>query len=111
MIAVPFGTIGIAWSTVVFGAMAFVINAYYSRKFLGYGAWHQARDTLPIVLISIAMCLATSWVGSQWEAGPVSKLIGLSAFGVMLFVALAGLFRLQAMGELADMLRQRGVRA
>ena len=108
LVAFPYGTMAIAWSTVAFGAVAFIINAYYSGKFLDYGAWSQAKDTFPILMISIAMNLATAWANGHWTAAPLVKLAGLTGFGTVVFIVLAGLFRLQALDDVWKLVRTGG---
>ncbi|MEO8599473.1 MAG: lipopolysaccharide biosynthesis protein, partial [bacterium] len=48
-----FGVIGIAWSTVLLSGLSFFVNAYYTKKFLSYGALEQILDVLPAFVISL----------------------------------------------------------
>lgn len=53
IIGINFGIIGLLWAQVVISIFAFFINTYYTGKYLGYSAWDQSKDLLPI------LCLAT----------------------------------------------------
>jgi teichuronic acid exporter len=58
-----YGLMGLAWSQVVFGVVTFGINAFYTRKYLGYGVWRQMLDFLPATIISIIMAVAVFYAG------------------------------------------------
>lgn len=47
------GVMGIAWSQVVFGVVAFFINAYYTKRYLNYGAFDQIMDFLPAFVLAL----------------------------------------------------------
>ncbi len=102
-----YGVMGVAWSQVVFGILAFAINAHYTKRHLNYSILAQARDFLPTIAISLPMALTVHWVGTQVRVAPAVKLISLTALGALIFLMLAWGFRLAALHDAFDLLKRR----
>jgi O-antigen/teichoic acid export membrane protein len=107
-----YGVMGIAWSQVIFGALAFVINAYYSQRFLAYGVLAQTRDFLATLTISVVMALAVYWASTQTYLLPMPllapvQLILLIVLGFIIFIGLAFLFRLTALRDVVNLFPRR----
>ncbi len=107
-----YGVMGIAWSQVIFGVLAFVINAYYSQRFLDYGIFSQTRDFLATLTISVVMALAVYWAGTQTYLLPIPllapvQLILLIVLGLIIFIGLAFLFRLTALRDVVNLFQYR----
>lgn len=94
-----YGVMGIAWSQVVFGLLAFAINAHYTGIHLGYGFWRQYLDFLPTLAISTAMAAAVYWTGSLLPAPALTKLLMQAAIGAAIFLAGCRVFKLKAYVE------------
>jgi len=104
LIGAAYGVMGIAWSQVVFGILAFGINAHYTRIHLNYSAWQQMQDFLPALLISVIMGLMVYALGNllPWTAGLV--LLAQVSAGVALFILGCALFRVQAYRDAREIL-------
>lgn len=100
-----YGVIGIAWSQVVFGALAFFINAYYTKRYLDYGVFAQTRDFLPIFMVAMPMAGSVYWLSSFLDIAPFLKLISLTALGAAIVLGLGLGLRLRALHDAIDMLR------
>lgn len=96
LIGAAYGVMGIAWSQVVFGIIAFGINAHYTRIHLKYSAWQQINDFLPALLISAIMGLVVYELGQllTWHAGLV--LMAQVSTGIALFNIGCTIFRVKA---------------
>lgn len=75
----------IAWAQVVVAVFAFLVNAYYSRVLLGYGAFAQLSDlaslfaaTIPLAIVTVAM---TTWL----ELPPVLELMFAGTMGAVVY--------------------------
>ena len=100
-----FGVLGIAWSQVAFGVVAFVINAHYSHKHLDYGALDQLRDFLPTFWVALVMAALIYSVGLVWQSTTVTFLLSVQVFaGSVTFFALAWVTRLAALQEVLQLL-------
>jgi O-antigen/teichoic acid export membrane protein len=104
-----YGVMGIAWSQVAFGLAAFLINAHYTGKQLRYGAYAQAGDASAVFLVSAAMALAVFAIGRFIEAKMPVVLSVQIITGVIMFVALAVLFRLEVYRVVSELIRRRQI--
>lgn len=102
-----FGVMGVAWAMVVFNVAAFFINAWYTGRYLGYGATAQTFDIAPIIAVSLVMALAVHSLGMFWHpVAPVALIVGV-AVGVIFTVAVAILLRLTAIQDALTLIRSR----
>lgn len=100
-----YGVMGIAWSQVVFGLLAFFINAHYSRKHINYGSVDQLRDFLPVFGLATIMAGLTFWIGYAWEGDFIAlQLITQIVAGGVIFLILGLGTRLTALADAAQIL-------
>ncbi|MDX2479600.1 MAG: polysaccharide biosynthesis C-terminal domain-containing protein, partial [Desulfuromusa sp.] len=102
-----FGVLGIAWSTVVFGGLGFIINAHYTEKHLEYGTLQQILDILPTLGVALIMVVTLSWVEAIVTWSYLPKLLFLIVVGVCIFLAGCLAFRVSALYETLAFLRTR----
>jgi teichuronic acid exporter len=99
VVGASYGIMGIAWSQVAFGLVAFFINAHYTNALLGYSGWQQTIDFLPVLGASAVMSLVVAFVGNAWR-GPIAlELLLQIAIGISIFLAICFTFRLDAFRE------------
>ena len=101
-----FGVMGIAWAMVVLSVIGLMINAHYTKRFLGYGVGAQVRDFAAILVAGIVMAISVSVLSMFWTAAPLPKLIGLVAVGVVVFFAIVLPARLDAFHDVATLFRR-----
>lgn len=90
------GLAGVAWSQVAFGLVAFLINARYTGRYLGYGPWRQFLDFLPILGVSSGMA-AIVFLSAPWiPLSPLPSLFLQVALGIAFYVLLLVGLRLRA---------------
>ena len=102
------GVMGIAWSTAVFGLVAFVINAHYTNKFLGYGFLAQTLDFLPSLAASAFMFSVVATLSFVWSPSPLVEVLSLSVLGGLVFVCLCLLFKVSAFRDVVALRVGRG---
>jgi teichuronic acid exporter len=102
-----YGVMGIAWSQVAFGVLAFAINAHYTKRHLDYGTFAQVRDFLPMIAIALPMALGVHWVGKQLRMAPALALVGLTALGGLIFFSFGWVCRLTALHDAIDLVWRR----
>ncbi len=102
-----FGVMGIAWSQVFFGLLAFGINAYYTRIHLNYSVWQQTKDFLPAMVVSIVMALMIYELGNLFDLDVRLKLLAQVLAGITIFITGCQFFRLQAYQDALDIISSR----
>ncbi|PUA16916.1 lipopolysaccharide biosynthesis protein [Glaciimonas sp. PCH181] len=101
-----YGVLGIAWSQVIFGAVAFLINAYYSKRFLDYGIISQIQDFAPVLLISTVMASAVYLIDINLYLIPILQLLTLVISGTVIFLVLGHIVGLSAMRDVINLFRK-----
>lgn len=102
-----YGVLGLAWSQVVFGAVAFLINVHYSKIYLDYGATRQTVDFLPVLLVSGFMTGIVYWLGRFVEWPEPFVLLAQILVGLCLYLTGCKIFRVNAFSEAWRILRER----
>jgi len=83
-----FGLLGIAGSQVAFGLVAFLINAAYTRRLIGYGAREQFRDCLPGLTCAVPVAVAASMTASVMSASAWLELLAIGPASAAVYLAL-----------------------
>jgi O-antigen/teichoic acid export membrane protein len=102
-----FGVMGMAWSQVAFGPLAFAINAHYSKRFLDYGIVAQVRDLASMFAAAIAMAIGTYWIGTRLNLAPILELLVLTGLGSASYLLIVWLCRLAALRDVIEVVRSR----
>ncbi|MDO9127583.1 MAG: MOP flippase family protein [Parvibaculum sp.] len=105
--AIPYGMLGIAWSQVIFGAVSFWINAFYTKRYIGYGFISQIRDFLPVLIVSLTMAYAVYWIGEHMQNSSFWILPLQVITGVIIFIVLCIMFRIKSFHIARDLLLHR----
>ncbi|MBX3489214.1 lipopolysaccharide biosynthesis protein [Parvibaculum sp.] len=87
-----FGPLGVAWAVVLSSILAFLINAHYTNKLLGYGARAQVADFASVLLLALPMGLAVACASEVWDAPPFIQVPALVLAGALMFGTLVALF-------------------
>ena len=104
LVTVRMGILAVAWGVLLCGVLNFFINAYPNKKILGYRYLDQLKDILPQTLCSLAMGAAVYAV-TLFDLRPVITLLIQVPLGVVLYLALSLIFRLDSFGYLVDLIR------
>jgi len=113
LIGSAYGVMGIAWSQVTFGAIAFAINAHYTNRYLDYGVTSQAFDFMPVIGIALPMAVSVYWLSEtiRQQMHPALGLLALIAGGTAIFLLLGWVCRLAALRDAIELFRQRNAAA
>jgi O-antigen/teichoic acid export membrane protein len=106
-IGASFGVIGIAWSQAAFGLVGFFINAHYTKVYLDYGVKDQSLDTLPLLVLSMLMAVIVHMLGLMTELSHYFLLPLQVVGGALVFLVMAYVFRLQALTDLLQIIRNK----
>lgn len=100
-----FGIMGIAWASLVFTVLAFLINAEPTRRTLGYGAFSQIRDLAGLIGLTLAMAAAVAALRHAVPLPPIPLLALCVAAGGAIYIGGGLMLRLRAFGETLAMVR------
>ena len=105
LMSLPFGVYAIAAGQVFAGMTASFINAWPNKELLDYSYKEQLLDILPALLISALMGAAVYMLGflelAVWQRFSVQVICG-----ILIYTALARLFRIESYIYLRDTMKQ-----
>ena len=106
IVSLPFGLVGLCLGRAIYGVIATILNMTYTKNFIDLSMWGQAKIVLPSLILSILMAsgsysvtLADACYGLQLSLGIL--------VGIVLYLGLARLFRLDAVILLMNMARSK----
>ena len=78
------GIMPMLYTSLLTGFIAYLLNAYYSGKLLGYSSWMQIKDVAPSYGIAIAVALTVFFLKylpiSYWIVLPLQVVLGTVSF-------------------------------
>jgi len=100
----PWGPIGIAWATVIAGAINAGINTYYSWRLLDYGPLMQAAEQVPTFALSVLAALIGWGILHSMPAGPIAVLPAIAGAAIA-YLGTARILKVRALTDLLSFLR------
>ena len=105
-VCVPFGVIGICYGAVCTSLINLAINTYYTGKLIYVGFIRQMLDMTPTLLASLAMGAAVYFAVMPFDNNWVKLAIGIP-LGMVLYLAIAKVFRMPELQEALDIIHRR----
>jgi len=99
-----YGVLGLAWSQVAFGFVAFFINSFYTGKKINYGAWKQIKDFIAVLFISFAMAGTIFFSSDYIIDSTLVILIHQMVIGICIYIILCMFFRISAYRALIEII-------
>ncbi len=87
--------IAIAATGVITNVIGCFVNAFPSKKLIGYSYLEQMKDILPSFLLSAAMFGLVWFVGSALSLHPILEMLIQISIGVVFYLAISAIFRLK----------------
>ena len=104
LITLPLGIYAMAIGQVVSGFISTFINAYPNKKLMGYSYFEQWKDLIPSFVISILMA-GVVWIMNFISITPLLLLIIQIIVGIIVYVVLAKLFKLEVYNYFVNTLK------
>lgn len=105
-ITVPIGLVAMCIGGIFSSILCLVVNTHYTGKLINVGFWLQMRDLLPTLLLSLAMGAVV--VLSVWFIPTnLLKLIVGVAVGVIFYVSVAKLFKMEEFTDLLSLVKSK----
>jgi O-antigen/teichoic acid export membrane protein len=95
-----YGVMAIAWAQVVISILGYMVNAHYTKVFLGYGAFKQLRDLVLILLAVMPMAFAMYLLLGLVHASQPIKLLIIGIVGCVTYLLTCRLICKETMYEL-----------
>jgi teichuronic acid exporter len=101
------GVMGLIYGQIAQSCLALVINAHYSKQFIGYGFAHQLRDILPNFCTALGMGLLVLWGSEQLNVFTWWSLLLWCLAGGAIYLLLAAVFSRKNLVYLYDFSREK----
>ena len=105
-VCVPFGIIGICCGSVFTSLACLAINTYYTGKLINVGFVRQMMDLTPTLLASLAMGAVVYFAVMPFCNDVVKLAVGIP-LGMVLYLAIAKVFRMPELQEAIDIIHRR----
>lgn len=105
-VCVPFGIIGICCGSVFTSLACLAINTYYTGKLINVGFVRQMMDMTPTLLASLAMGAVVYFAVMPFGNDVVKLAVGIP-LGMVLYLAIAKVFRMPELQEALDIIHRR----
>ncbi|MCH4823784.1 lipopolysaccharide biosynthesis protein [Gramella lutea] len=109
VITVPMGIKEILYGQVIISIIAFFINAGYTGKFIGYNAFDQLKDVIPLYLFSCAIGVAVFILDNKvlYDQSDIIRIFSGGFVGLISYFGLSKIFKLNIFVELNKMIAKR----
>lgn len=105
-VCVPFGIIGICCGSVFTSLACLAINTYYTGKLINVGFVRQMMDMTPTLLASLAMGAVVYFAVMPFGSDVVKLAVGIP-LGMVIYLAIAKVFKMPELQEALDILHRR----
>jgi len=103
---VPFGIMGICFGAVFTSLACLAINTYYTGKLINVGFVRQMMDMTPTLLASLAMGAVVYFAVMPFGSDVVKLAVGIP-LGMVIYLAIAKVFRMPELQEALDIIHRR----
>lgn len=105
-VCVPFGIMGICYGAVFTSLACLAINTYYTGKLINVGFVRQMLDMTPTLLASLAMGAVVYFAVIPFDNDVVKLAVGIP-LGMVIYLAIAKVFRMPELQEALDIIHRR----
>lgn len=106
IVSVPFGIIGICIGSLCTSIICLAINTFYTGKLIHVGFVRQMRDMAPTLLVSLAMGAVVYFTALPFDSDVVKLAVGIPV-GMLVYLAIAKVFRMPELQEAIDIIHRR----
>jgi len=106
VITVPIGVKAMVIGLVCSSFINFFINAYLPGKLLGYGAFNQLKDMLPVMLATVVMAVIV-FISTYFVDEPLLKLMIGGFTGIAVYTLMAFILRLNELNEIKSLIIEK----
>lgn len=107
IISLRFGILALLYGQIFISIAAFLINTYYTGKFIKYTAWQQLKDITPIILLAVfsgALMFVFDYYLKSYDQKDFTRILGGSIIGLLVYLALAQVLRFKSLNDIKKIL-------
>lgn len=109
VIGLQFGIYGLLYAQVILSLIAFLINAHYTDRFIGYSALEQLKDVVPILLIAIFAGSGVLAIDILLvDQADLLRILAGSLTGLLLYGMFSFLFKLESLVSFRRLVLKKG---
>ncbi|MDR5590582.1 lipopolysaccharide biosynthesis protein [Christiangramia sp. SM2212] len=106
VIGLQFGIYGILWSQVIMSCVAFIINSFYTNKFINYSAFEQIKDLIPIFLVSGLIGISVYLVDSYLQFSlDIARILVWGTTGTTLYLIICHVLNFEGTHEIKNIVK------
>ena len=105
---IPLGLYWMCWGAVLSSIIALIINTHYTGKLINLGFLRQMKDLLPILILSLAMGVASWSVVTFIPMRSGAALAAGVGTGIIFYIGFAKAFRFKEFSELISLIKKNG---
>lgn len=108
-VAIKFGILGLLYGQVLLGLVAFVINSYYTGKFINYTAWDQTKDIFPFIIMALTGGLGTYLLDNYFTQNLIDiiRILSGGILGAGIYLLLSFIFKNEFLKHLKNIALNR----
>lgn len=107
LITVNISVVAMAWAFVATEFLQLFVNVYYSNKYLSFKFKEQWNILFPIILLTVAMGLFLYLFYLIPIFNPLIQLVFLAVSGMVFYVAMAYLFKMEALKDMLQIINKK----
>jgi O-antigen/teichoic acid export membrane protein len=104
----PFGVLAMCYGTIITSVVALIINIYYTGKLIQIGFFLQAKDILPVMLLSFTSGLV-AWSPSFISKDSFFQLFAGGILGTLFFIGFSWLLKFGELNEVKHFLFKKTI--
>ena len=106
-LTIPHSVMAVVWGLVVIAACEMAVNVWAAHRFTILPTGRFLRTLAPVTLVSAAMYAAVWAVASAIPGDPLPRLMAEVLVGVLVYLGLSRIFRLEAFREVVSIVKQQ----
>jgi O-antigen/teichoic acid export membrane protein len=98
-----YGIYGLLWTSFINCKIAFIINSYYSKKYISYSTKEQIKDMMLPLIISALMGIIVYFSGTVLPDNNLTKLVGQIIIGIIAYLSLSKLAKVEELDTIYEL--------
>lgn len=109
LVAIPFGILALLYGQVLISLVGFFINAYYTKRFIGYTSFAQLKDVFPIISLAAFAGLVIYLLDSYGFSNQIHfiRIVAGGVIGITIYLSFAYFLKFSSFSEFRDLILKK----